>query len=156
VKNNKHHQWCWDNFINPKSMQKVMVNMFVNIHSTNLRYFKDVRNQLVEYMINMGTPKDAFTVGGAIPDSEKIRKCFVSGFARNAAQLQPDKKSYFNMLDHKVFFLLFLSDCLFTPTISFIKQKAAICSLHRTGIIIFYFILFCLHWHCRFLQQKNT
>lgn len=68
-----------------------------------------MRNQLVEYMTNMGTPPEVLTQGGAVPDSEKIRKCFVSGFARNAAQLQPDKKSYMTMIDHKVCTLIFSS-----------------------------------------------
>lgn len=65
-----------------------------------------MRDQLVEYLTNMKTPQEAFTMGGAVPDSEKIRKCFVSGFARNAAQLQPDKKSYMTMIDHKVCFII--------------------------------------------------
>ena len=56
----------------------------------------------MQYMTNMGTPAEAFTQGGTVTDSEKIRKCFVSGFARNAAQLQPDKRTYITMLDHKV------------------------------------------------------
>lgn len=58
----------------------------------------------------MGVPEEAFTQGRAIPNSEKIRKSFVSGFAQNTAQLQPDRKTYVTMLDHKVvfFFLSFV------------------------------------------------
>jgi len=78
-------QWCWDNFINQKAFKKVI----------------DVRTQLVEYMQNMGTPQEAFSQGGPTPDSEKIRKCFVSGFSMNAAQLMPDKKTYTTIIDHK-------------------------------------------------------
>jgi hypothetical protein len=53
-------------------------------------------------MQNMGTPQEAFSQGGPTPDSEKIRKCFVSGFSMNAAQLMPDKKTYTTIIDHKV------------------------------------------------------
>lgn len=64
-----------------------------------------MRKQLVEYMQNMKTPPEAFSQGGPIPDSEKIRKCFVGGFCMNAAQLMPDKKTYTTIIDHKVYFV---------------------------------------------------
>ncbi|KYQ94232.1 DEAD/DEAH box helicase [Tieghemostelium lacteum] len=72
-------QWCYDHFINIKSMVKIL-NIF---------------EQLVKYCM-----QSKMEMVSCQSDYERIRKCFITGFFLNVAVLQPDKK-YKTMADNK-------------------------------------------------------
>ncbi|KAF2075347.1 hypothetical protein CYY_003323 [Polysphondylium violaceum] len=72
-------EWCFNHFINIKSMTKV-INVF---------------EQLVKYCISI-----KLKIESCENDFEKVRKSFISGFFMNVAALQPDKK-YKTMVDSK-------------------------------------------------------
>jgi HrpA-like RNA helicase len=68
VKGNK--QWCFDNFINER----------------NLKTAKDVRSQLVRlWDSSVSSPRQSCGL-----DTDKVRRSFVRGFAKNVASLQRD------------------------------------------------------------------
>ncbi|GAM25782.1 hypothetical protein SAMD00019534_089570 [Acytostelium subglobosum LB1] len=76
---NGNQQWCYDHFINIKSMDKV-VNVF---------------NQLLEYCQNSN-----MKIESCGNELERVRRCFITGFFLNVAALQPDKK-YRTMVDNR-------------------------------------------------------
>ncbi|KAM9961402.1 hypothetical protein ACTFIR_004247 [Dictyostelium discoideum] len=75
----QQQQWCFDHFINLKSMIKVL-NVF---------------EQLVKYCISLKLP-----IVSCGSDFDRIKKSFIGGFFLNTAILQPDKK-YKTMVDNK-------------------------------------------------------
>ncbi|KAN0030404.1 hypothetical protein ACTA71_010169 [Dictyostelium dimigraforme] len=75
----QQQQWCFDHFINLKSMIKVL-NVF---------------EQLVKYCISLKLP--IISCGS---DFDRVKKSFIGGFFLNTAILQPDKK-YKTMVDNK-------------------------------------------------------
>ncbi|EGC33619.1 hypothetical protein DICPUDRAFT_80605 [Dictyostelium purpureum] len=76
---NGNNQWCFDHFINTKSMAKV-VNVF---------------EQLVKYCISL-----KMKIVSCDQDLDRVKKSFIGGFFMNVAVLQPDKK-YKTMVDNK-------------------------------------------------------
>jgi len=84
VSNQGSKQWCSENYVNIRSLCKA----------------KDVRGQLKEYCASMKIPLVSCGI-----NTESIRRCFVTGFFMNAAQLQPDGLSYKTVEDHKDVFI---------------------------------------------------
>eukprot|EP01133_Synstelium_polycarpum_P002923 gene2923-3362_t len=76
---NGSQQWCYDHFINTKSMIKV-VNVF---------------EQLYEYAASF-----KMNITSCQSDTERVRRAFVTGFFMHVAVLQPDRK-YRTMADNK-------------------------------------------------------
>ncbi|KAK5575611.1 hypothetical protein RB653_006744 [Dictyostelium firmibasis] len=75
----QQQQWCFDHFINLKSMVKV-VNVF---------------EQLIKYCFSLKLP-----IVSCGSDFDRVKKSFIGGFFLNTAILQPDKK-YKTMVDNK-------------------------------------------------------
>ncbi|EGG20936.1 vacuolar protein sorting-associated protein 13 family protein [Cavenderia fasciculata] len=80
---NGNQQWCYDHFINAKSMVKVV----------------SVFEQLLEYCTN-----SRMKISSCGEETERIRRCFITGFFLNIASLQPDGK-YKTMADHREIFV---------------------------------------------------
>jgi len=80
VANRERKQWCFDNYINVRSIAKA----------------QNIRDQLVEYCGQLNIP-----IVSCGNDLAAVRRSFVTGFFTNAAVLQPDG-DYKTVADNKV------------------------------------------------------